>query len=293
MSAEEGGSELRVLVADHHLHQRRMVADTVRATGRARIEYAGDPTHAVISLETFRPDIIVVDWDLNGCDGLLLVRRLRSGEAGARAKAIPIIMTGQCTAIEVETARTAGVDEFVARPFSTHTMMKRVMEVRLRRRQFIETPTYTGPCRRRRVADESYEGPWRRLFDTDDKRADAPEVQIRKGMVRMYVERINGHMGALTPGDSGAFRELTLMAGQLSTLASDMKDKQLSASTASLFNYVKGVGEGGLRRDVVDAHLGAVLQLAELQNHQVEIRQTVTNELSALVAKLLQQKGAA
>lgn len=293
MSADEGGSELRVLVADHHLHQRRMVADTVRATGRARVEYASDAVQAVAAIEIFRPDIVIVDWDLNGGEGLSLVRRMRAGDAGPRAKAMAIIMVGQCTVAELEVARTAGIDEFVGRPFSTHTMMKRVLEVRLRRREFIETSSYTGPCRRRRGANEAYDGPRRRVLDGQDKRADAPEVQIRKGMARMYVERIQAHLQALAPGDVEAFRELVLLAGQLSALAGDMKDKHLAAATASLFDYLKAVGAASMRRDVVDAHLGAILQLAELQNHQVELRHTVANELGFLVKKMLQQKGAA
>ncbi|MEZ5996727.1 MAG: response regulator [Hyphomonadaceae bacterium] len=284
-------AEIRILVADGEAFQRKLIADAVRAAGRARIDYADSVANALLAMSTFKSDILVVDWDLSAREGLGLVRRIRAGEAGAKAKAMPIIMVGQCTASEVELARTTGIDEFVARPFSTVTMMKRVMEVRARRREFIETEGYVGPCRRRRIADTDYDGPRRRVFDHTDKAADAPELQIHKGLVRTYVERLSAQLESLGANDADAVREFLLTCGQLSALGSAMRDRLLGTATLSLFNYMKAAG-AGLRHDVVEAHLAAILQLAELQNHQVELRQTVTNELGRMVAKKLGQASA-
>ncbi len=61
----------------------------------------------------------------------------------------------------------------------------------------------------------------------------------------------------------------------------------------SLFNYIKGVGaEAPLNLEVVQAHLDLIVQLAELPNHKVEIRQTVTQQLTVMVTKKLRQAGA-
>jgi hypothetical protein len=172
--------------------------------------------------------------------------------------------------------------------------MKRVLEVRARRREFVESTRYIGPCRRRRASSDGYDGPRRRLFDTKDKHADAPDVQIRKGLARMYCERIGMLMRALKPGDADATRELCLTCGQLSALAGDMKDRLLMSACSSLFNYIKGVGaEAPLNVDVVQAHLDSIVQLAELPNHQVDLRQTVTQQLSVMVTKKLRQAGQA
>jgi hypothetical protein len=66
------------------------------------------------------------------------------------------------------------------------------------------------------------------------------------------------------------------------------------SASSSLFNYVKGVGaEAHLNRDVVQAHLDSILQLAELPNYQIELRQTVTQQLSVMVTKKLRQAGQA
>jgi hypothetical protein len=119
-------------------------------------------------------------------------------------------------------------------------------------------------------------------------------VQIRKGLARMYVERIGGQLAALKPGDAEAKRDLCLTCGQLSALAGDMSDRLLMSATSSLFNYIKGVGaDATFNTDVAKAHLDAILQLAELPNHQIELRQTVTQQLSVMVTKKLRQSGEA
>src|SRR5205823_4213612 len=115
---------------------------------------------------------------------------------------------------------------------------------------------------------------------------------IRKGLARMYVERIG--MLLRDAADSDGMRDVCLACAQLSTLASDMKDRLLMSATSSLFNYVKGVGAGaGLNGEVVQAHLDSIVQLAELPNSQVDLRQTVTQQLSVMVTKKLRQAQAA
>lgn len=286
---------LNILVVDDHPFQRRLIAETLRPAGRVEIHYADSVDQGLGSLKFLQPDIIIADWDVGGGEGLSLVQRIRAGEGGETARKTPIIIvTSRGTSSTVEKARNSGIDEFVVRPFSTATMLKRVMEVRARRRDFIESTRYVGPCRRRSAAGDGYDGPRRRLFDNADKNADAPDVQIRKGLARMYVERISGQLAALKPGDAEAKRDLCLTCGQLSALAGDMSDRLLMSATSSLFNYIKGVGaEAHFNVDVAKAHLDAILQLAELPNHQIELRQTVTQQLSVMVTKKLRQAGEA
>lgn len=280
---------LRVLVADHRVFQRRLVAEALRGWGRVDVGYAETSDQCLLALTYFQPDVLIVDWDLDGGHGLQLVRRLRMGEAGdVHRKLAVIVVTTQHTAGDVERARNAGADEFVLRPFSTFTLVKRVQELQMRKRDFVESPHYVGPCRRRRH-DDNYDGPRRRLFDSNDKTADAPDVQIRKGLVRMYVERI-GTLLRDAENNPDGLRDVCLACAQLSTLASDMKDRLLMSASSSLFNYVKGVsGSTALISEVVQAHLDSIVQLAELPNSQADLRQTVTQQLTVMVTKKLRQ----
>lgn len=290
-----GEPVVKVMIADPSPFQRRLTADAMRGAGRIQVHYADDVAACIQALHILHPTIVVTEWDLPGGTGLELTRRIRAGEAGEGFRQLPIIMVAaKKTEGDVQRARDLGVDEFVLRPFSTSAMAKRFVEVTSRRREFVASPLYAGPCRRRRVADERYQGPRRRLLDAQDAQADAPEIQIRKGMARMYCERIGVLLQALAPGDVAGVRDLGLTCGQLSALAGDMKDTLLISASTSLFNYVKGVGaDAALSAGVVKAHLDAIVQLAELPNYKAEIRQTVTHELSVLVAKKLRQAGQA
>jgi hypothetical protein len=110
----------------------------------------------------------------------------------------------------------------------------------------------------------------------------------------MYVQSLGALLGAAPAGDTDAMRDVSLSCAQLSVLAGDMKDRLLMSATSSLFKDVKGVGAGApLNTEVVQAHLDAVLKLAELPNSQIELRQTVTQQLSVMVTKKLRQAGKA
>jgi len=291
---EEEAPILRIMVVDDRQFQRRLIAETLRAVRDLAIDYAESSQDCLLMLETVQPDLVIIDWDIEGGKGLDLVRRIRKGDAGADARATPVVMvTTHNTERHVTMARNAGVDEFVLRPFSTAILTRRAIEVRDNKREFVESVQYVGPCRRRRK-EEDREGQRRRLFDAQDQLADTPDLQIRKGLARMYVERISALLKELKQVDPEGLREICLVCGQLSALASDMSDKLLMSAASSLFNYVKGCGATGkLDMGVVQAHLDALLQLAQLPNSQFELRQTVTQQLGVMVTKKLRHAGAA
>lgn len=284
---------LRILVVEDRPFQRRLTSETLRQMRNVVVEHADNADHCLAILSLFQPDIVVSAWDTESCDGVAMTRRIRGGEVGEAYRRVPVVLvTERGRVSEIDRARSAGVDEFVQIPFSTSTLLRRVRETQRRSRDFVESAKFVGPCRRRGRSGEGYDGPRRRLFDSGDKQADAPDVQIRKGLARMYCERIGALLQALKPGEGEAVRDLCLTCGQLSALAGDMKDRLLMSACSSLFNYIQGVGaEAPLNVDVVQAHLDSIVQLSELPNHQVELRQTVTQQLSLMVTKKLRQSG--
>jgi DNA-binding response OmpR family regulator len=284
---EQRAAILKILVVDDQPYQRRLIVETLRAFSLVHVEQAESADECFEVLSYFQPDILITDWDMEPCCGLTLVKRLRAGEAGATQKRLPIIMvTERNTSTDINAARNCGIDEFLLRPFTTAALMARVEAVTRNRRDFIESMVYVGPCRRRKMLQD-YEGPLRRLFDDEHDDADAPEIQMKKGLARAYVERIGG-LAQLDGDRSLAMRDLYLASGQLQTLAEDMKDRLLISASQSLFNYVQGVGANlSLDADVVQAHVKAMLQLVDLPNSQIELRTTVTRELGVMVQKKL------
>ncbi|MBC7768405.1 MAG: response regulator, partial [Phycisphaerales bacterium] len=168
------GAVLRILVADSHVFQRRLLAETLRASRRVIIDHADSAEQCAQALGIIQPDILIVDWELDRGHGLDLVHRVRRSELGEHLKKLPIILVSPPRARrEVSRARNSGIDEFLLRPYTTGAMLERVAEARENRREFVDSPNYIGPCRRRRAADASYTGPRRRLFDGADAEADA------------------------------------------------------------------------------------------------------------------------
>src|SRR5262245_811228 len=216
---------LRILVVNGHPFQRRLIGETLRGLGRVDVVFAPDAEQCLQTFAFFLPDLIITEWTLAGEDGLMLVRRIRLGDGGDGVRRVPIVMIGdRARPSDLAKVRDCGIDEFVLRPFSTAALLERINEARFHRREFIESPNYIGPCRRRR-RDEAYDGPRRRLFDTADKYDDEPNILIRKGLARMYVQRISLLLADADLTERAAMRELCLTCGQLATLASDMQDR--------------------------------------------------------------------
>src|SRR5262249_31953258 len=114
MSGDGEDAIIRILVADHRQFQRRLITEALRTHGRMDVSYAETGEQCLMSLTYFEPDLLIVDWELEGGRGLELVRSLRAGEAGEQARRLPVIMLAADTrASDIQRARNCGVDEFV------------------------------------------------------------------------------------------------------------------------------------------------------------------------------------
>src|SRR5579872_4247659 len=70
------------------------------------------------------PDLILLDMLLSGKDGREIVKQLKSQE---KTKHIPVIMFSAHPSAE-ETARKAGADDFVAKPFEIDALLEKLAE---------------------------------------------------------------------------------------------------------------------------------------------------------------------
>jgi len=94
-------------------------------------------------------DLIMSDYLMPGVDGILFLRWLRSDKQ-VPDRFVPFIMVfGAADQYVVEEARDAGVTEFLAKPYSVKTVADRILSVINTLRQFVLTPGYFGPNRRR------------------------------------------------------------------------------------------------------------------------------------------------
>ena len=81
----------------------------------------------MLSLNSFKPDLILLDLALPGMDGIEICKRLKNS---SRTSSIPVIMvTARTTEIDVVLGLEIGADDYVTKPFSPRELTARVRAV--------------------------------------------------------------------------------------------------------------------------------------------------------------------
>ena len=78
-------------------------------------------------LREANPDVLVLDWMMEGMSGLDLVKMIRTDPQTPNPFVPVIMLTGHTHIDRVRQARDAGINEFIAKPVSVKTMMNRLM----------------------------------------------------------------------------------------------------------------------------------------------------------------------
>nr|WP_296072335.1 response regulator [uncultured Actinoplanes sp.] len=103
---------------------------------------ARDGEQALEVMEDQRPDLAVVDWMMPRMDGVELTRRLR---AEPLTSALPVIMlTAKSMTVDKVVGLTAGVDDYLVKPFDTAELIARVSSTLRRNKEFREVSPLTG-----------------------------------------------------------------------------------------------------------------------------------------------------
>jgi len=102
----------------------RALSDLLRAhleTEGYTVAQAFDGSSALITVEQWHPDLIILDWMLPGMDGLAVCRRLR------KTCLTPIIMlTARTEEVDQLLGLEVGADDYIAKPFSIRQVLARV-----------------------------------------------------------------------------------------------------------------------------------------------------------------------
>ncbi len=139
---------LTVLIIDDSRYARSFLKSALHSFGLRQIVEAGDGPSGISLLTEQKVDLILVDYDMNPMNGIDFTRFLRSGEL-PDCRRLPVIMiSGMAEMDKVVEARNAGVTEFLAKPVSAESLFRRIRNALVNPRPFVETESYTGPCRR-------------------------------------------------------------------------------------------------------------------------------------------------
>jgi CheY-like chemotaxis protein len=119
-----------ILVVDDNPINLKLVSDLLTFEGY-RVLKAEDGEQAAASVEAEPPDLILLDVDLPGIDGLTLTKRLKSD---ARTGDIIIVaLTAFAMKADRQRAVAAGCDAYVTKPIDTRGLPAQVAELLQRR----------------------------------------------------------------------------------------------------------------------------------------------------------------
>ena len=118
MSSTPGTENLlpRVLVVEDSKLNRLVVMQLLKQANMAGVE-AESAEQAIALLQSEPFDLVLMDVQIPGMDGLEATRAIRAGEAGSWNREVPIIaMTAYSTADDEEACSRAGMTGYLAKP---------------------------------------------------------------------------------------------------------------------------------------------------------------------------------
>src|SRR5207302_457367 len=115
----------RILVVDDDPVVCDMLTNFLNAYGMDCVACT-DATEALAVFEVHKPRLIISDWEMPDVDGLELCRRVRTRTSAGGAHVHFIMLTIHSSRDQLSRAFDAGVDDFLAKPFSEAELIARL-----------------------------------------------------------------------------------------------------------------------------------------------------------------------
>jgi CheY-like chemotaxis protein len=106
----------RILVVDDNATNLKLVAYLMKANGYV-VDTALDAEAAIEAIQANRPDLILMDIQLPGIDGLELTRRLKADPA--TRDIVVVAVTAYAMKGDEDKALAAGCDDYITKPIDT------------------------------------------------------------------------------------------------------------------------------------------------------------------------------
>ncbi|WP_309630006.1 response regulator [Brevundimonas sp.] len=243
----------RVLIADPNLASARLLLDIMKSLGAREVVTESDEHRVLDHAREMEPGLIFTERAGPRLDGERLARSIRRSNLACRRAPI-IMMTADATASSIKGARDSGIHEFLRKPFTSADLFRRVENVALKPRDWIEAVGYVGPDRRRFNSGE-YAGPQKRKADKPATAA-AAAAAVKDQALRILA-------ASLAQFDSDpmqAVRAVKQQAETLKALAIKTSDARLAVAAAGLEGCLS---VGAPTKASLAGPIGAVLALAD------------------------------
>jgi CheY-like chemotaxis protein len=243
----------RVLIADPNPASARMLQDVLKTMGAREVVIEADEHRVLDHARELEPGLVFTERSGPRLDGEQLARKIRRSSLSCRQTPI-IMVTAEATASSIKGARDAGIHEFLRKPFTAADLFRRVENVALKPRDWIEAVGYVGPDRRRFNSGE-YAGPQKRKAD---KPANAAEAALAVKDQAMRI--LAASLAQFDSDPMQAIRAITQQGQTLKALAMKTSDARLAVAVAGLEGLLTA---GPPTKGTLAGPIGNVLALAE------------------------------
>lgn len=115
---------MKILLVDDSKTMRNIQKSVLAQLGHSDVQEACDGQDALSKAVAYKPDLMLVDWNMPIMDGLTFVKTFRQTN-----KTTPIIMvTTEAEKSRVIEAIKAGVNNYVVKPFTPDLLSQRINE---------------------------------------------------------------------------------------------------------------------------------------------------------------------
>lgn len=242
----------RVLIVDPNPHAARLLTEIVKGMGAGEIVVESSEPRALRAAADLEPGIVFTERNGDNLDGESLARALRRSSFACRRAPI-IMVTADATASTILGARDSGVHEFLRKPFTSADLLKRVENVALKPRDWVEAVGYIGPDRRRFNSGE-YSGDRKRKADKPANGAAAMAAAKDQAMRILAAALDQFHSDPMQ-----AVRAIREQAATLKSLAMKVSDSRLAVAVGAL---EVTLASGPPTKETLAAPIGSLLAMA-------------------------------
>ncbi len=122
---------VRVLVVDDDPEVLELFVDVLKSDGRFEIATAQTGYDAGMLTQSFRPDVVVLDYLLPDINGDKVCRTIRQDPELSKIKIL--VISGMANPTEVDAILAAGADDFIKKPFNIENFIERMVKLVKRR----------------------------------------------------------------------------------------------------------------------------------------------------------------
>lgn len=120
---------LRILIVEDVGAIRSLVRRIVIGLGASEVHDAPDVATAWAALDTAPFDVMLLDYELNGEDGLSILEELRARAEHPNTNMAVVVLTGHAEAHVVKEAVQKGADAYLVKPVAPDVLGNRIIEV--------------------------------------------------------------------------------------------------------------------------------------------------------------------